>query len=88
MLNGATLKEQRWGQKEGYGALCPLPGLIHMEGTASVSNSEGNTRAQVFCNHQIMNINDLYVLTFGYSQLLDTNEVTCMVLPQRHCLVH
>ena len=76
------------GAERRYGALCFLPGLIHMEATALVSNSEGNTKAQVFCNHQIMNINDLYVLTFGCSQSLDTNEVACMVLPQRHCLVH
>lgn len=30
----------------------------------------------------------LYVLAFRYSQSLDTDEVTYMVMPQRHCLVH
>lgn len=40
MLNGATLKEQRGGRKEGHGALCLLPGLTRMEARALVSNPE------------------------------------------------
>lgn len=40
MLNGATLKEQRGGKKEGYRALCLSFGLINMEARTVVNNLE------------------------------------------------